>query len=177
MTSSLTGVQGARIRRFWNSIRLAYERYKDSCRPRTSRINLNCAQWALFAHKWRQGIFIYRRAAVERGKYFSPETIYLRTLEELVRTEDVNEGWDEATMKVISEAWKAQTPWEDTPMEWNHSRLSSLSLSNGSAKDLITMPSPEAYKAAIRLLGLKPEEIAMVAAHEYDLEAPNLTAG
>ncbi|KAG8770144.1 hypothetical protein FRC12_004478 [Ceratobasidium sp. 428] len=32
-------------------------------------------------------------------------------------------------------------------------------------------PSPESYKTAIRLLGLKPEETAMVAAHEYDLQA------
>jgi len=65
-------------------------------------------------------------------------------------------------------------------------------LSNGSANALITMnraagvtwdyiltsdltntmkPSPDSYQNVIRLLGLKPEEIAMVAAHEYDLQA------
>ncbi|CAE6472740.1 unnamed protein product [Rhizoctonia solani] len=160
-------------------------------RPESS---LTGSQWALFAHKWRQGIYFYRHAAVERGKYFSPETIYLRSLEELVRTEDVNEGWDEAKMKVICEAWKGQTPWEDTltGMESLKARFIVAALSNGSAKDFIAMnrasgvtwdyiltsdlinsikPSPDSYKITIRLLGLKPEEIAMVAAHEYDLEA------
>ncbi|CAE6447294.1 unnamed protein product [Rhizoctonia solani] len=160
-------------------------------RPESS---LTDYQWALFAHKWRQGIYAYRRAAVERGKYFSPGTIYLRTLEELVRTENVNEGWDEAKMKVICEAWKGQSPWEDTldGMALLKARFIVAALSNGSAKDLIAMdrasgvtwdyiltsdltstikPSPDSYKTAIRLLGLKPEEIAMVAAHEYDLDA------
>lgn len=155
---------------------------------------INNSQWALFAHKWRQGIYTYRHAAVERGKYFSPETIYLRTLEELVRTEDVDEGWDEADMKLICEAWEGQEPWDDTVagMEFLKTKLIVVALSNGSAKDLIAMnrasgvtwdyiltsdlinsmkPAPESYKSTIRLLGLKPEEIAMVAAHEYDLDA------
>ncbi|CAE6464731.1 unnamed protein product [Rhizoctonia solani] len=148
----------------------------------------------MFAHKWRQGIFAYCHAAVERGKYFSPETVYLRTLEELVKTQDVNEGWEEAEMKLICEAWKGQTPWKDTlnGMEMLKARFIVAALSNGSAKDLIAInrasgvtwdyivtsdlinamkPSPEAYKTVIKLLGLKPDEIAMVAAHEYDLEA------
>ncbi|KAH7338997.1 HAD-like domain-containing protein [Rhizoctonia solani] len=155
---------------------------------------LTISQWEIFAHKWRQGIYTYRHAAVERGKYFSPETIYLRTLEELVRTQDVNEGWDEAKMKLICEAWKGQTPWKDTlnGMEMLKAGFIVVALSNGSAKDLIAInrasgvtwdyvltsdlinaikPSPEAYKTVIKLLGLKPDEIAMVAAHEYDLEA------
>ncbi|KAG8681279.1 hypothetical protein FRC11_001319, partial [Ceratobasidium sp. 423] len=154
-------------------------------RPESS---LTDSQWALFAHKWRQGIYVYHHAAVERGKYFSPETIYLRTLEELVRTENVNEGWDEAEMRLICEAWKGQSPWEDTlsGMQLLKAQFIVAALSNGSAKDLITMnraygvtwdyiltsdlinaikPSPGSYKTAIRLLGLEPEEIAMVAAH------------
>ncbi|CAE6464671.1 unnamed protein product [Rhizoctonia solani] len=155
---------------------------------------LTDSQWEIFAHKWREGIYAYRHAAVERGKYFSPETIYFRTLEELVKTQNVSEGWDEAEMKIICEAWRTQSPWEDTlnGMEFLKAKFLVIALSNGSAKDLITMnrasgvtwdyiltsdlinaikPSPESYKTAIRLLGLKPEEIAMVAAHEYDLDA------
>ncbi|KAG8701287.1 hypothetical protein FRC08_004181 [Ceratobasidium sp. 394] len=151
-------------------------------------------QWALFAHKWRQGIYMYRRAAIERGKYFSPETIYLRTLEELVQTESVDEDWDEGGMRLICEAWGTQEPWSDTVagLELLKTKYTVVALSNGSAKDLITMnrasgttwdyiltsdltktmkPSPESYKTAIHLLGLKPNEIAMVAAHEYDLQA------
>ncbi|ELU39440.1 Hydrolase domain-containing protein [Rhizoctonia solani AG-1 IA] len=200
MTSSLTGVKALVFDVFGTVFDWHTNLTKILAAHARPESTLTDAQWALFAHKWRQGIFIYRRAAVERGKYFSPETIYLRTLEELVRTEDVNEGWDEATMKVISEAWKAQTPWEDTPMgmESLKAKFIVVALSNGSAKDLITMnrasgvtwdyiltsdiinaikPSPEAYKAAIRLLGLKPEEIAMVAAHEYDLEAAKSHSG
>ncbi|KAJ1302817.1 hypothetical protein OPQ81_003123 [Rhizoctonia solani] len=160
-------------------------------RPESS---LTDSQWALFAHKWRQGIYVYRHAAVERGKYFSPETIYLRTLEELVRTENVNEGWDETEMKLICEAWKAQIPWEDTlnGIELLKTKFIVAALSNGSAAFLISMnrasgvtwdyiltsdliktmkPSPESYQATIQLLGLKPNEIVMVAAHEYDLDA------
>ncbi|KAG8770145.1 hypothetical protein FRC12_004479 [Ceratobasidium sp. 428] len=76
--------------------------------------NITLDQWAIFAHKWRQGIYMYRRAAVERGKYFSPDTIYLRTLEELVRTESVDEDWDEGDMRQISEAWGTQESWSDT---------------------------------------------------------------
>lgn len=76
--------------------------------------NISSSQWEQFAHKWRQGIYMYRHAAVERGKYFSPETIYLRTLEELVRTESIDEGWDEAQMRLISESWAGQGPWSDT---------------------------------------------------------------
>ncbi|CAE6424826.1 hypothetical protein ACGC1H_007610 [Rhizoctonia solani] len=155
---------------------------------------LTNSQWENFAHKWREGIYVYRHAAVERGKYFSPETIYFRTLEELVRTQNINEGWDEAEMKLICEAWKVQSPWEDTlnGMEILKAKFFVIALSNGSAKDVITMnrasrvtwdyiltsdlinaikPSPESYKTVIRLLGLRPEEIAMVAAHEYDLNA------
>ncbi|CAE6463532.1 unnamed protein product [Rhizoctonia solani] len=155
---------------------------------------LTYSQWELFAHKWRQGIYVYRRAAVERGKYFSPETIYFRTLEELVGTQSVNEGWDETEMKLICESWKGQSPWEDTldGMELLRAKFTVAALSNGSARDLIAMnrasgvtwdyfltsdligaikPSPESYKAAIRLLGYSPGEIAMVAAHEYDLDA------
>lgn len=152
------------------------------------------SQWALFAHKWRQGIYVYRHAAVERGRYFSPETIYFRSLEELVRTEDVDEGWDESDMKLISEAWQGQESWEDSVDGMNllKTKFIVAALSNGSAKDLIAMnrasgvtwdylitsdlinaikPAAETYKTAIRLLGLKPEEIAMVASHEYDLDA------
>ncbi|KDN36526.1 hypothetical protein RSAG8_10773, partial [Rhizoctonia solani AG-8 WAC10335] len=160
-------------------------------RPESQLTN---SQWELFAHKWRQGIYAYRHAAVERGKYFSPETIYFRTLEELVKTQNINEGWDEAEMKLICEAWKGQSPWEDTlnGMELLRAKFIVAALSNGSAKDLIAMnrasgvtwdyiltsdlinaikPSPESYKTVVRLLGVKPEEIAMVAAHEYDLDA------
>lgn len=76
--------------------------------------DITLSQWGQFAHNWRQGIYMYRHAAVERGKYFSPETIYWRTLEELVRTESVDEGWDDAEMRLISESWKGQEPWSDT---------------------------------------------------------------
>ncbi|KAG8735179.1 hypothetical protein FRC10_010900 [Ceratobasidium sp. 414] len=160
-------------------------------RPQSS---ITLLQWALFAHKWRQGIYMYRRAAVERGKYFSPGTIFLRTLEELVRTERVDEGWDEGDMRLICEAWGTQEPWSDTVVGLDLLKTR-VALSNESAKDLITMnrasgatwdyiltsdltktmkPSLESYKTAIRLLGLEPEEIAMVAAHEYDLQAAML---
>lgn len=80
-------------------------------RPNSS---ITQSQWALFAHKWRQGIYVYRNAAVERGRYFSPETIYFRTLDELVKTEDIDEGWSEEDMKLICKAWENQEPWNDT---------------------------------------------------------------
>ncbi|KAG9127093.1 hypothetical protein FRC07_000696 [Ceratobasidium sp. 392] len=137
---------------------------------------------------------MYRRIAVEHGKYFSPETVYFRSLEELVKTESIDEDWDEGDLRLISEAWATQEPWSDTVagLDSLKTKYTVVALSNGSAKDLITMnrasavtwdyiltsdlintmkPSPESYKTAIRLLGLKPEEIAMVAAHEYDLQA------
>jgi 2-haloacid dehalogenase len=79
-----------------------------------AKSDINLSQWSQFAHKWRQGIYVYRNAAVERGKYFSPETIYLRSLEELVRTESIDEDWNEEDMKLISAAWGGQEPWSDT---------------------------------------------------------------
>ncbi|KAG8710785.1 hypothetical protein FRC09_020934 [Ceratobasidium sp. 395] len=148
--------------------------------------NITLDQWAIFAHKWRQGIYMYRRAAVERGKYFSPDTIYLRTLEELVRTESVDEDWDEGDMRQISEAWGTQESWSDTvtgldllKAKYTVSNTHSQNRGSGVTWDYILTsdltnamkPSPESYKTAIRLLGLKPEETAMVAAHEYDLQA------
>ncbi|QRW09290.1 haloacid dehalogenase (HAD) hydrolase superfamily [Ceratobasidium sp. AG-Ba] len=160
-------------------------------RPRSS---VTAAQWALFAHKWRQGIYMYRQAAIQRNKYFSPETVFLRTLDELVRTESIDEDWNEEDMIQISEAWGTQEPWSDTVtgLDLLKTKYIVVALSNGSARNLITMnrasgatwdyiltsdltnaikPSPEAYKSTIRLLGLKPDEIAMVASHEYDLQA------
>ncbi|CAE6339238.1 unnamed protein product [Rhizoctonia solani] len=85
-------------------------------------------------------------------------------------------------------------PFEDTVagVDLLRQNLAVIGLSNGSAPALVRMcksaglafdllltsdligtykPSPRMYAAAIAALGLKPEQVAMVAAHEWDLAA------
>jgi 2-haloacid dehalogenase len=94
----------------------------------------------------------------------------------------------------LTHGWHELQPWPEVPSALHRLAKHFIlgPLSNGTTRQLIDIarfgnlpwhvifgadlfrtykPSPELYNGAVALLGLKPEEVLMVAAHNQDLEA------
>jgi 2-haloacid dehalogenase len=121
------------------------------------------------------------------------ETIYRRRLEELLPRHGI-EGLGEADLTRLTRAWWRLEPWPDAVpgLRRLRTRFILSPLSNGSFAGMVHLarfaglpwdciitaenarcykPRPETYRTAVALLGLRPEEVMMVAAHNYDLAA------
>jgi 2-haloacid dehalogenase len=121
------------------------------------------------------------------------DTIYRRRLEELlVRSDITSLAADE--IDALARVWWRLAPWPDAlpGLRRLKQRYILSPLSNASFIGMVELarwaglpwdciitaenarcykPRPEVYRTAISLLGLAPEDVMMVAAHNYDLAA------
>lgn len=151
-------------------------------------------EWELFIDEWYSA---YRPAMnrINNGEetWVNVNTIYRRRLEELVEPFYLTD-FTEGEMKHLQHAWCRLDPWPDAvPGLVRLKKKYILStLSNGDVGMLTRMaklgnlpwdcilcsqifrrykPAPEVYLGAADLLGLQPDEVMMVASHNYDLRA------
>ena len=148
--------------------------------------------WDAFVDDWKSG---YRPGmdAVNAGNipWTNVDGIYRKKLDALLVEYDIS-GLSESEKVFLNRTWHRLNPWPDAAAGLNrlkkHYILSTLS--NADVACLVNMarhgglawdcvlcaeifqrykPDPEVYLGAIRLLGCRPEEVMMVAAHNYDL--------
>jgi 2-haloacid dehalogenase len=152
------------------------------------------ADWAKFADAWRGG---YRPSMdrVRRGElpWTNIDALHRMILDGLL-TEFKLTGLSEAEVDHLNRAWHRLNPWPDAVAGLTRlkRRFIIATLSNGNVALLTNMakhgglpwdcilsaelakhykPDPEAYQTAADLLGLRPNQVMMVAAHKGDLKA------
>ena len=150
--------------------------------------------WTAFLAEWKAG---YRPGMdrVNRGEWpwTTVETIYRQRLEELLPRHGID-GLGEADLARLTRAWWRLHPWPDAVpgLRRLRARFVLSPLSNGSFAGMVHLarfaglpwdciitaenarcykPRPEVYRTAVRLLGLRADDVMMVAAHNYDLAA------
>ena len=150
--------------------------------------------WGRFADAWRAG---YGPAMdrVRRGElpWTNIDGLHRMILDDLVGRFGID-GLSEEEMDHLNRAWHRLDPWPDAVegLERLGRRYIVATLSNGNVALLVNMarhaglrwdcilsaelarhykPDPVAYQMAADLLGLPPDRVMMVAAHEGDLRA------
>jgi 2-haloacid dehalogenase len=150
--------------------------------------------WEAFVDDWKT---CYRPGmdAVREGMWpwTNVDSIYRKKLDGLLRDYAIT-GLSEAETIRFNRTWHRCKPWPDvvTGLTRLKAKYVLSTLSNGDVACLVNMakyaglpwdcvlcaetfrhykPDPEVYRGAIALLGWEPEEIMMVAAHNYDLRA------
>jgi 2-haloacid dehalogenase len=150
--------------------------------------------WARFADAWRGG---YRPSMdrVRRGElpWTNLDTLHHMILDDLLDSFGLT-GLSEADREYLNRIWHRLQPWPDAVagLMRLRQRFIIATLSNGNVALLTNMakhaglpwdcilsaelakhykPDPQAYQSAADLLGLRPQEVMMVAAHKDDLRA------
>ncbi|MBM3812991.1 MAG: haloacid dehalogenase type II [Acidimicrobiia bacterium] len=150
--------------------------------------------WARFADRWRAG-YGPSMNLVRKGElpWMTIDQLHRRVLDQLL-VEFQLEDLDEAARDHLNRAWHRLKPWPDgvagltrlkkkfiiaTLSNGNVALLTNMAKNAGLPWDCILSaelarhykPDPEAYLTAASLLGLKPAQVMMVAAHKGDLKA------
>ncbi|MFO1319541.1 MAG: haloacid dehalogenase type II [Burkholderiales bacterium] len=150
--------------------------------------------WTAFADAWRAG---YRPAMdrVRTGElpWMNIDALHRMILDDLIRQFGIR-GLKEADKDFLNRAWHRLRPWREAPRGLRRLKQSFIigTLSNGNVGLLTRMakagklpwdvilsaelfrhykPDPESYRGAAEILGLKPVQVMMVAAHKDDLFA------
>ena len=150
--------------------------------------------WEAFLTDWKT---CYRAGMekVNAGEWpwTTIDTIYRRRLGELLRSYGIA-GIGEPEVEHLNRVWWRLRPWPDSVAGLTRLRRRYIitPLSNASFAGMVNLarsaglpwdciltaenarrykPAPEVYRTAIELLGLRPGEVMMVAAHNYDLAA------
>lgn len=150
--------------------------------------------WTAFADAWRAG---YRPAMdrVRTGElpWMNIDALHRMILDDLIRQFGIR-GLKEADKDFLNRAWHRLRPWREAPRGLRRLKQSFIigTLSNGNVGLLTRMakagklpwdvilsaelfrhhkPDPESYRGAAEILGLKPAQVMMVAAHKDDLFA------
>ena len=148
--------------------------------------------WGKFADDWRA---LYRPGldAVLNGErsWRSVNSLYREALDQLLRERRID-GFSEPELTDLNHVWRRLEPWPDTipgllrlKRKYIVATLSNADMAavvqmakrSGLPWDVILTaelaqtfkPDPKVYQIAIQYLGLRPEEILMVACHKYDL--------
>lgn len=155
--------------------------------------NLN-VDWARFADRWRDG-YAPAMEKVRKGElpWTKLDDLHRMLLEDLLKEFGMT-GLSEAEKAHLNGVWHRLKPWPDsvagltrlkkkytiaTLSNGNVGLLNDMAKNAGLPWDLILSaelakhykPDREAYLTAVELLGLKPEEVMMAAAHSGDLNA------
>ncbi len=150
--------------------------------------------WEGFVNEWKSG-YHPGMDAVRRGDlpWINVEGIYRSKLEELLPRFGIRDLSEQDKIH-LTRVWRRLNPWPDVVpgLTRLRSRYVIATLSNGDVACLVHMakharlpwdcilcaeifrhykPDAEVYRGAIELLGLRREEVMMVAAHNYDLKA------
>jgi 2-haloacid dehalogenase len=150
--------------------------------------------WEVFLREWRD---CYRPGMdrVNSGEWpwTSVDEIYRRALDGLLAHHGVH-GLSEAQIADLNRVWWRLRPWRDSVpgLLRLKTRFVITPLSNATFAGMVHLarfgglpwdciitaenarcykPRGEVYRTAIALLGLRPDEVMMVAAHNYDLSA------
>ncbi|MDE2971396.1 MAG: haloacid dehalogenase type II [Acidobacteriota bacterium] len=150
--------------------------------------------WAAFAEAWRDG---YHPAMdrVRKGElpWTNIDDLNRMNLDRLLERFRV-EGLSESEKQDFNRVWHRLDPWPDSVAGLRRlkAKFTLTTLSNGNVGLLVNMakhaglpwdlvlsselighykPDREVYLKAAELLGLRPGEVMMVAAHKYDLRA------
>ena len=150
--------------------------------------------WAAFADAWRAG---YQPAMhkVRTGKlpWMNIDRLHRLILDDLIQQFSLR-GLKEADKDHLNRAWHRLKPWPDSVRGLKRLKKKFIisTLSNGNVALLTNMaknaglpwdcvisaelfkhykPDPESYLGAASMLGLKPGEVMLVAAHKDDLRA------
>ena len=153
------------------------------------------ADWMALVDAWRQA---YKPAMDEvrthpERPFAMLDTLHRRSLERLVAEQGIA-GLTDADLHHLTMGWHRLHPWPDSvpgltrlkaryvigPLSnGNVALLTNMAKHGGLPWDLVLSaelfahykPDPEVYLGAARLLGLPPQEVMMVAAHNSDLAA------
>jgi 2-haloacid dehalogenase len=150
--------------------------------------------WARFADAWR-GLYQPSMEDVRSGRrpWVNLDVLHRESLERLLGEFGLG-GLDEAARDHLSRAWHRLDPWPDAVpgLTRLRTRFVLATLSNGNVALLVNMarraglpwdailgaevaraykPQPAAYLTTAALLGLRPPDCLMVAAHNGDLGA------
>lgn len=152
------------------------------------------ADWSRFADLWRAGYApAMNRVRTGELPWMNIDSLHRMVLEKLLDKFGIR-GLSESEIDGLNRAWHRLEPWVDSKggLERLRKRFIIATLSNGNVSLLVNMakhsgliwdcvlsselaghykPDKEVYMTAAKLLGLGPENIMMVAAHVYDLEA------
>ena len=151
------------------------------------------ADWEAFTDQWRGG-YSPAMDQVRRGEleWKNIDELHRMVLDQLVEEFQIDLTEDETAH--LNKAWHRLEPWPDsvpgltrlknkfmlvTLSNGNISLLANMAKYSGLPWDIILSselaghykPDKEVYLMAAKLLELSPEEIMMVAAHRYDLDA------
>lgn len=148
--------------------------------------------WPKFAMDWRAGYEpAMRRVRTGDLPWMNIDALHRVILDELLERHGVS-GLSEADRNDLNQVWHRLNPWPDvvTGLARLRKRYVVASLSNGNVALLVNMarhggyswdcvlsaelarhykPDPEVYETAAALLGLAPQQVMMVAAHNGDL--------
>lgn len=152
------------------------------------------ADWAAFTDDWR-GLYQPSMEEVRSGRrpWTILDVLHRESLETLLASYGIT-GLSEAEKEHINKVWHRLTPWPDSVpgLQRLKSRYLIGTLSNGNVGLLAWMaknaglpwdvilgaevaraykPLPEAYLRTAEILGLRPEQMMLVAAHNDDLAA------
>ncbi len=152
------------------------------------------ADWEAFADMWRGG-YAPAMDQVRKGEipWKSIDQLHRMVLDQLVEEFQIS-GLSESDLVRLNKAWHRLAPWPDsvegltrlkkkyticTLSNGNISLLANMAKHSGLPWDVILSselarhykPDAEVYITAAALLDLHYEEIMMVAAHRYDLDA------
>jgi 2-haloacid dehalogenase len=150
--------------------------------------------WARFADAWR-GLYQPQLESVRSGKvpWTVLDDLHRQALDRLLVDFKIT-GLGEAEIDHLNRAWHRLDPWPDTVagLQRLKRRFILATLSNGNVALIVNMarraglpwdavlgaevarhykPQPECYLTTARMLGLRPEQCLMVAAHNGDLAA------
>ena len=150
--------------------------------------------WVAFADAWR-GKDQPSMSRVRNGEvpWTNLDSLHRASLDELLEEFAIT-GLDEAEKDHLNRAWHRLTPWPDSVPGLTRLKRKYIlaTLSNGNVALLVNMakhaglpwdailgaevarhykPQPEAYRITAELLGLRPRECMLVAAHNGDLVA------
>jgi 2-haloacid dehalogenase len=150
--------------------------------------------WETFLEEWRSA-YEPSKQKVNSGElpWTKMEVFYRQALVQLIGKHNIH-GLGEDDIEHLNRAWTRTRPWPDSVagLTLLKRRYILSPLSNASFSWLIDIarfaglpfdciisaenagcykPRPEVYLTAVNLLGRKPEQVMLVAAHNYDLHA------
>ncbi len=150
--------------------------------------------WAAFADEWRS---MYQPAmqAVRSGEraWTVLDVLHRESLDVLVQKFQLTD-WPEQDIEHLNRVWHRLRPWPDSVAGLTHLKKKFVigTCSNGNVALIVNMakhsglpwdmvlgaevtgyykPMPQSYLESARLLGLRPDQVCMVAAHNDDLTA------
>jgi 2-haloacid dehalogenase len=159
-----------------------------------SRLKKLDVDWAAFADAWRAG-YAPAMEVVNRGELpWTPLDRLNRMILDRLSPQFHLDGLSEAEKDHLNRVWHRLSPWPDAVggLTRLRRRFVLATLSNGNVALLVNMakhaslpwdcvlsaelvrqykPARAVYQMAVDLLGLRPEEVMMVAAHKSDLRA------